>query len=294
MLRAQGSLHHDKKNSECWALFRLINSTLCRQGRSTRLEQQLEDHHKALSGQLKMNLSVMFATSTEQHQRSWEHNGLCWVTGIKQSKKWTFPCLLTLKAQLVFSESRRINHASKGKTIMKTYGVTPKNHHMPVINIQQIINHSAVHHLLMTFLSGQTQTHFLSLFLCKSNFLRNHLRHCDGQHLQNDLLVVGIPITVKAPSNLWSRGSGAFGWCSQQRLSIHSAHWSSSFALLNVLLLSTHCSLQTFFSPDSFLLIHLLCYLLILFFSPSQPSLIQQIYIKHLPLQNTASHYLSL
>lgn len=71
----------------------------------------------------------------------------------------------------------------------------PKNHHVPVINIQQIINHSADHHLLMTFLSGQTQMRFLSLFLCKSNFLRNHLRHCDGQHLQNDLLVVGIPNT---------------------------------------------------------------------------------------------------
>lgn len=114
----------------------------------------------------------------------------------------------------------RINHASKGKTIMKTYGVTPKNHHVPVINIQQIINH----HLVMTFLSGQTQMRFLSPFLCKSNFLRNHLRHCEGQHLHNDLLVVGIPITVKALSNLWSLGSGAFGWCSQQRLSIHSAH----------------------------------------------------------------------
>lgn len=137
---------------------------------------------------------------------------------LSKVKKWTFPRLLTRNAQLVFSESRRINHASKGKTVTKTYGVTAKNHHVPVINIQQIINHSADHHLLMTFLSGQTQMRSLSLFLCKSTFLQNHLRHCDGQHLQNDLLVVGIPSTVKALSNLWSRGGGAFGWFSQQRL----------------------------------------------------------------------------
>ena len=77
MLRVQGSLHPDKRNGESWTLFCPINSTLFSKGRSTWLEQQLDDNHKALSEQLKMNLSVMFPTSTEQHQRSSEHNGLC-------------------------------------------------------------------------------------------------------------------------------------------------------------------------------------------------------------------------
>lgn len=167
MLRAQGSLHPDKKNGKCWALFHLINSTLFCKGRSTRLEQ-LEDHHKALSGQLKMNLSVIFVTSTEQHQRTWGHNGLRWVTGIKQGKKWTFPYLLTLKAQLVFSESRRINHASKGITIMKTYGVTPQNHHVPVINIQQIINNRADHTFWWLSCQDKLKCVFFLFFLRKS------------------------------------------------------------------------------------------------------------------------------
>lgn len=180
----------------------------------------------------------------------------------------------------MFSESRRINHASKGKTVTKTYGVTPKNHHVPVINIQQIINHSADPHLLMTFLSGQTQMRPLSLFLCKSTFLQNHLRHCDGQHLRNDLLVVGIPSTVRALSNLWSRGGGAFGWFSQQRLA-----WAATF----------HTSLAPSFSFPRLLSSHSPSLLPSdSVFSPSQPSLIQQLYIKHLPLQNTASCYHSV
>lgn len=70
MLPFQGSLHHDERNAVSCALFRLINSTLFSKGRSTWLEQQLDDNHKAFSEQLKMNLSVLFTMSTEQHQRS--------------------------------------------------------------------------------------------------------------------------------------------------------------------------------------------------------------------------------
>lgn len=56
----------DKENKEGVGVvgtsFRLISSTLCRKGQLKWLEQQLDDHHKALSEQLKMNLSDTFTS----------------------------------------------------------------------------------------------------------------------------------------------------------------------------------------------------------------------------------------
>lgn len=146
----------------------MINSTLFNRGRSKWLEQQLDDNHKGLCEPLKMNLPDMFTTSTEQHQRSSKHSGLWWVTSFKSGKKksffsWTFSCLLTLKAQLVFSESTRINQHSKEIIILKTYGVSPKN--PSCVHHYYIMDRSSQCHLLITFLQGQTQMHFLSPFL---------------------------------------------------------------------------------------------------------------------------------
>lgn len=85
MLWVQGSVHTDKRNEEIRALFCLINSTLFSKGLSQWLEQRLDDNHKALSEQLKMNLSETFTVSTEQHQRSSRHSRLCGVTGLKMN-----------------------------------------------------------------------------------------------------------------------------------------------------------------------------------------------------------------
>lgn len=68
---------------------------------------------------------------------------------------------------------------------------------------------------------------------------------------------------------------------SQQGPSVPPSHSSSCFALLHMLLFSTHHWLQTCFSPDSFHLIHLLLL--------PDSLLIQQTWTKHLSLQNTAS-----
>lgn len=59
------------------------------------------------------------------------------------------------------------------------------------------------------FLVGiNTNAFSFSLSVGRSNFLRNHLRDCDGQHLEDNLLVAAIPNTEKAPSNFWAKEVG--------------------------------------------------------------------------------------
>lgn len=134
-----------------------------------------------------------------------------------------------------------------------------------------------------------------SPFLCTSNSLRNHFRHCAGQHLQ-DAQPPGSRNSQQSDSSFQPLQLRKWGiWL---LFTAGSQPPSNSLIFLLCFIAcaaSSHTSLAPNFLLPRLLSSHspsLLPSDSALF--PSQPSLIQQIYSKHLLSWNTASCFLSL
>ena len=130
-----------------------------------------------------MNLPDMFATSTEQHQRSSKHSGLCWVTSFKSGKKKKFfflniflpanskspTCVLRVHKNKS-AQQRNNRHEDIRCASQKPIMCPPFIHHGSFITVAS----------LDYFLVGTNSNAFSFSFSLWKNNLRNHLRDFPG------------------------------------------------------------------------------------------------------------------
>ena len=162
--------------------------------------------------------------------------------------------------------------------------------HPSLIHSRSFITTSSFHY----FLIGTNSNGFsFSLSLCKNTFLRNHLRYYNGQHQRMTFWQQDSQLSESSFQPLEPRKRGI--WLV---FTAGSQHPSNSLIFL-LCFIACAAIFHTSLAPNLLLSRPLSSHspsLLLSdsFFFPSLPSLIQQTWLKHLLLQNTASLSLSV